>query len=88
MKLKFHQMKVTDVARTIESEIAGIKLAEIVEIERFVDAVFSFVDVVILIIYLIDFCVDVLIVSVVALIAMKKFLVFNVIKANLMIIKN
>ena len=92
LKMKFHQMKTTDVVRSIAFEIA-----EIAEIERFVDAVFSFVVVVVSTVYLIDFRVDILIISVaevadadastVALIAVTKFFVFDVVM-NLMMIKN
>ena len=80
MKLKFHQMKMIDVARTTESEIA--------EIERLVDVVFSFVVAIASIAYLIDFCFDVLIASITASVAVKKFFVFDVVKMNLMMIKS
>ena len=54
--MKFHQIKMTDVARTTESEIA--------EIERLVDAVFRFVVAVVSFAVLIDFRFDALIVSI------------------------
>ena len=55
-KMKFHQIKIIDVARLTVSEIA--------EIERFVDTDSLFIVAVALIAYLIDFCVDVLIASI------------------------
>ena len=95
MKLKFHQMKITDIARTtafeiaeIESEIAEIEFAEIAEIERFVNAVFSFVVVVASFAVLINFRFDALIVSIVVSIAVTKSFAFDAVKMNLMMIKS
>ena len=88
----------TDVVQTTEFEVAGIELSEIAEIakiERFVNAVFSFVVAIVSATYLIDFRFDVIasiVVSIVeianASIAVKRFLVFDVVKMNLMMIKN
>ena len=70
-KMKFHQMKVADVARTAGPEVAEIERAEIefseiAEIQCFADAVFSFVVAVASVAYLIDFRVDALVASVAA----------------------
>ena len=62
-KIKFHQMKMTDVARSTAFEIAEIELSEIAEI-RFVDAVFRFVVAVASFAVLINLRFDVLIASV------------------------
>ena len=86
-------MKMTDVDRTTVFEIAEIE-SEIAEI-WVVDAVFRFVVAVASTAYLIDFQIDA-VASIVVLIAeiadvsiaVKKFLVFDVVKMNLMIIKN
>ena len=63
-KMKFHQIKMIDVARSTASKIAEVELSEIAEI-RFVDVVFRFVVAVASIVYLIDFCFDALIALVV-----------------------
>ena len=63
LKMKFHQMKMIDVARSIAFEIAEVELSKIAEI-RFVDAVSRFVVVVALFVVLIDLRSDALIVSV------------------------
>ena len=69
--MKFHQIKIIDVVQTTESEITKIEFVEteffeIAEIQCFINAVFRFVIVVALVIYLIDFHFDVLIASIAA----------------------
>ena len=88
-------MKITDVARMTASEIAEIELSEIA---RYVNAVLRFVVAVASITYLINFCVDVLIAPIaeiadadaltVVSIAVTRFLAFDIVEMNLMIIKN
>ena len=87
MKLKFHQMKMTDVARTTAFEVVEIE-SEIAEIERFVDAVSSFVVAVVSFAVLIDLRFDALIASIVVSIAVTKLFAFDVVKMNLMMIKS
>ena len=64
--MKFHQIK-TDVVRST--------VFEIVEIERFVDVVFSFVVVVALIAHLIDFHFDALIASITVILTVNVLIV-------------
>ena len=77
LKMKFHQMKMTDVDQTTAFDI--------VEIERFVDAVSLFVVAVALVIYLIDFRFDALIASIAVSIAVTKPFAFDAVMNSMMI---
>ena len=63
-KMKFYQMKITDVVRSTAFEIAEVELSEIAE---YVDAVFRFVVPVASIVYLINFHFDVVASAVVSI---------------------
>ena len=96
-KMKFYQMKMTDVARTTESEVVEIELFEIAEIQCFVYPVFRFIVAVILVAHLIDFYFDALIASIaavsavdtsIALMWLHVFIFDAVVPKSLMLIKN
>ena len=73
-KMKFYQMKMTDVVQTTEFEIARVEFFKTV-----IDAVSLFVVAVALIAYLIDFRFDAVVLIAVVLIAVTEFLVFDIV---------